>query len=121
MARLFTCALVVIGATMFPRAFDQPATARRITIEAERFAFSPSRVRLRVGEEVEFHLHSADTSHGFSVEGTDIDVEIPKRGKGSAVVRYAATTAGRFPFECDRMCGAGHHFMRGEIVVQEKE
>ena len=93
---------------------------RKVNVEAERFSFSPSRIKLAVGEEVEIHLRSADTSHGFRVEGTDIDVEIPKRGKGEAVVRFTGTTEGRFKFECNRMCGAGHHFMRGEIVVEAK-
>ena len=93
---------------------------RKINVEAERFSFSPSRIKLAVGEEIEIHLRSADTSHGFRVEGTDIDVEIPKRGKGEAVVRFTGTAEGRFKFECNRMCGAGHHFMRGEIVVEAK-
>jgi cytochrome c oxidase subunit 2 len=93
---------------------------RKVNVEAERFSFSPSRIKLAVGEEVEIHLRSADTAHGFKVDNTDIDVEIPKRGKGEAVVRFTGTSEGRFKFECNRMCGAGHHFMRGEIVVEAK-
>ena len=121
MARVFASALIVTSALLFAGASNQAPNPRRIAIEAERFNFSPSRIKLRVGDEVEFSLTSADTSHGFSVEGTDINLEIPKRGKGSAVVRYTATAAGTFPFECDRMCGAGHHFMRGEIIVEERK
>ena len=95
-------------------------TPRKVTVEAERFSFSPSRIKVAVGEEIEIHLRSADTAHGFRVEGTDINVEIPKRGKGEAVVRFTGSAEGRFKFECNRMCGAGHHFMRGEIVVEAK-
>ena len=109
------CALVAAAATA---AQDTP---RKVTVEAERFSFSPSRIKLAVGEEIEVHLRSADTAHGFRVEGTDIDVEIPKRGKGEAVVRFTGSAEGRFKFECNRMCGAGHHFMRGEIVVEAKD
>ena len=94
------------------------SSPRKVTIEAERFSFSPSRIKVAVGEEVELHLRSADTSHGFRVEGTDIDVEIPKRGKGEAVVRFKGEAVGRHTFECNRMCGAGHHFMRGVLVVR---
>ena len=100
---------------------SQPPQVRRIVVEAERFAFSPSRIKLAPGDEIEIALRSADTAHGFRVEGTDISVEIPKRGKGEVVVRYKASQPGRFRYECHRMCGAGHHFMRGEIVVQAKE
>jgi cytochrome c oxidase subunit 2 len=107
-------ALVAGGATAGQ---DSP---RKVSVEAERFSFSPSRIKVAVGEEIEIHLRSADTSHGFRVEGTDIDVEIPKRGKGEAVVRFTGTAEGRLKFECNRMCGAGHHFMRGEIVVEAK-
>jgi cytochrome c oxidase subunit 2 len=112
---LLTVAFMSIAGT------GQPPPLRKISIEAERFNFSPSRIKVAVGEEVEIHLRSADTSHGFKIENTDIDLEIPKRGKGEAVVRYKAANAGRFKFECSRMCGAGHHFMQGEIVVEAKE
>ena len=122
MARVFASALIVASALLFTGASSQaPRPARRILIEAERFNFTPSRVKLRVGDDVEFVLRSADTSHGFSVDGTDIDLEIPKRGKGDAVARFTAATPGTFAFECDRMCGAGHAFMRGEIIVEERK
>jgi cytochrome c oxidase subunit 2 len=99
----------------------QAATPRVISIEAERFNFSPSRIKVEPGEEIEIRLRSADTAHGFRIEGSEIDVEIPKRGRGEVVVRYKSPDAGRVKFECNRMCGAGHDFMRGEIVVEKKE
>ena len=102
-------------------AFTQAPQLRRISMEAERFSFTPSRIKLAPGEELEIVLRSADTAHGFAVEGTDISVEIPKRGSGEVTVRYKAVEPGRFKYECNRMCGAGHHFMRGEIVVESKE
>lgn len=97
----------------------QPAP-RVVNIAAERFDFSPSRISVEAGEEIEIHLTSEDTSHGFKVDGTDINIEIPKRGQGEAVVRFRAEREGRYKFECSRMCGAGHHFMRGEIVVKAR-
>lgn len=99
-----------------PRA-AQAAAPRSISIEAERFSFTPSRIKVTVGEEIAIRLRSADTSHGFKIEGTDINAEIPKRGKGEIVVRYKADAVGRYRFACSRMCGAGHDFMQGEIVV----
>lgn len=101
-----------------PRAQDP---VRVITITAERFDFSPSRLTVAPGEEVELHLTSDDTAHGFQIDGTGIDVEIPKRGRGKTVVRFRADGEGPYRFECSRMCGAGHHFMRGEIVVKPKD
>ena len=33
---------------------------------------------------------------------------------------FRADTPGRYTFECSKMCGAGHNFMRGELVVRER-
>jgi heme/copper-type cytochrome/quinol oxidase subunit 2 len=57
--------------------------------------------------------------HGFRIVGRDVDVAVPKRRQGEAVVVFEATEVGRFRFECSRLCGAGHNFMRGEIVVTD--
>jgi cytochrome c oxidase subunit 2 len=112
----------ILGALAGPPQSPLPQSApRQVRVEAERFSFTPSRIKVAVGEEIEIRLRSADTDHGFEVEDSDIDVEIPKRGSGEAVVRYRADRPGRYRFECNRMCGAGHHFMRGEIVVEAKE
>lgn len=91
---------------------------RVVKVTAERFDFSPSRITVAPGEEIEIHLSSDDTAHGFRIDDTDIDIEIPKRGQGETVVRFKAPAEGSVTFECSRMCGAGHHFMRGEIVVK---
>ena len=88
-----------------------------VEIVAERFVFTPSRVTVSQGSTIEFRLKSEDTSHGFLIVGTDIDVIIPKRRQGEAKVTFVADTPGSFRFECSKLCGAGHHFMRGTIEV----
>lgn len=94
---------------------------RVVRVSAERFSFTPSRIELRVGEEVDLVLTSDDTAHGFRIEGTDVDLAIPKRGPAEARATVSFDKAGRYEFACDRMCGAGHNFMRGVIVVLESE
>jgi cytochrome c oxidase subunit 2 len=91
-----------------------------VRIVAERFAFTPSRVEIEAGDEVEFVLTSDDTSHGFHIVGSSIDAVIPRRGSGDARVRITLDEPGRYTFECSRMCGAGHGFMRGELLVRAK-
>ena len=93
---------------------------RVIRITAERFAFTPSEVVLEPGEEVELRLKSDDTSHGFRIVGTSVNVTIPKRGRSDLSVVFRPMTPGRYTFECTRMCGAGHNFMRGVLVVRER-
>ena len=97
----------------------QPAP-RVVHVAAERFAFFPSRITVVPGEEIELRLTSDDTAHGFRIDGTDINIEIPKRGRGEVVVRFKGGAEGTYRFECSRMCGAGHHFMRGELIVKPK-
>jgi cytochrome c oxidase subunit II len=70
------------------------------------------------GEEVELRLRSDDTVHGFRIVGMGTNLEIPKRGHGYAVTRFTGSGPGRYTFECNRLCGAGHNFMRGEIIVR---
>jgi heme/copper-type cytochrome/quinol oxidase subunit 2 len=91
---------------------------RVIEISAERFEFWPSEITVAEGEEVELRLRSDDTIHGFRIIGTGTNLAIPKRGKGFATTRFIGAVPGRYTFECNRMCGAGHNFMRGVLIVR---
>jgi cytochrome c oxidase subunit II len=99
---------------------------RAVRVSAERFAFTPSKIEIDAGESVELHVKSDDTSHGFRIlgpgrsEAVVVNVTIPKRGKGEVVVPLRIDAPGHYVFECSRMCGAGHNFMRGELIVRER-
>lgn len=89
---------------------------RVVEIVAERFTFTPSRVLVPVGATLEIRVRSEDTSHGFRIVGGR-NVIVPKRRFGEAVVVFEAVEPGEYRFECSKLCGAGHHFMTGEIIV----
>jgi cytochrome c oxidase subunit 2 len=93
-----------------------------VDVVAERFVFVPAEITVDEGTTVEIRLTSEDTIHGFRVTGgaRPIDVAIPKRGRGGIRVRFEAAEPGRFTFECSRVCGAGHSFMRGTIRVRPR-
>ena len=113
--RLFVLVMVGLGMA----AQQQPAKPDKvISISAERFAFSPSRIKLKQGSVVEFVITSEDTDHGFRIPAAGIDAAIPQQGKGDLRIRFVARDKGKFPFECSRACGAGHNLMRGLIVVE---
>lgn len=114
--RVFLSVLVTIAFATSVIAQSPPSKVVRVT--AERFAFSPSEIRVDKGTVIEFHLTSDDTDHGFRIVGTDVDVQIPKRRRGETVVKYIAETAGLFTIECSRPCGAGHTAMRATLVVK---
>ena len=92
-----------------------------VSIVAERFSFTPSEIRVTVGTVLELHVRSDDTMHGFRIVGEGVNIGVPKRRMGEAVVVFVADTPGRYRFECSRLCGAGHNWMRGQIVVEAAE
>jgi cytochrome c oxidase subunit 2 len=109
---------VAIPSTTPGAAAKQTAGPRVIEISAERFEFWPSEIAIAEGEEVELRIRSDDTLHGFRILGGGVNVLVPKRGKGYATARFTGTRPGRYTFECSRMCGAGHNFMRGVLIVR---
>ena len=86
---------------------------------ADRFALQPSEIHIVVGTTLKVVLNSDDTTHGFRVKGEGVNVAIPKRGRGTVTATFTPVKAGRYTFECSRICGAGHGFRRGTIVVTD--
>jgi cytochrome c oxidase subunit 2 len=121
-ARLPAIVLLAALMSISPGAAFAPqgAAPRVIEISAERFEFWPSEVTVDEGEQVELRIRSDDTMHGFRLVGGGVNLLVPKRGKGFASARFTGTTPGRYTFECSRLCGAGHNFMRGELIVRPR-
>ncbi len=95
---------------------QQPAEI--VDISVERFSFTPSEFKVKAGQRVEIRLRSDDTDHGFRILGTDVNVIVPKRGKGTVTVVFEPPKPGRYTFECSKLCGAGHSFMRGTLIAE---
>jgi cytochrome c oxidase subunit 2 len=84
---------------------------------ASTFAFDPGEITVPAGSEVEFVITSRDVLHGFHVEQTNANVMlIPGR-----IARVQATfeDPGEYRFVCHEYCGAGHHVMYGNVIVEE--
>lgn len=112
-------ALLAIVALLCAASLPAHSQSRRVVrVTAERFAFTPSEIVVTAGEEVELRLRSDDTAHGFRIAGTSINLVVPKRGYRESVTTLRIDTPGRYEFECSRMCGAGHNFMRGVVIVR---
>jgi len=91
---------------------------QKVGVVAERFNFTPSKIRVQQGILLEITLTSDDTFHGFRIPSANINQIIPARGRGSVKVIFDAKEKGSYPFECSRPCGAGHTMMRGVIIVE---
>ena len=109
---------VVTSTSASTAARVQLPSPRIIEVTAERFEFWPPEITVAEGEPVVIRLRSDDTLHGFRIVGGGTNLLIPKRGKGSVDARLPGLKAGRYTFECSRLCGAGHNFMRGVLVVR---
>ena len=115
----FAAAGLTAAALLLGVAAGADGERRVVHVLAERFAFTPSEIRVARGTTLELRIRSDDTQHGFRIVGRNVNLLVPKRRQGEARVVFEAAEAGRFEFECSRLCGAGHNFMRGAIVVEE--
>jgi len=116
LALLMTGTATIAGSAV--RAAQGPPPPRVIEVTVERFEFWPSAITIAEDETVVLQLRSEDTQHGFHIVGTGTNVTVPKRGKGMAIATLSGLKAGRYTFECSRLCGAGHNFMRGVLIVR---
>jgi cytochrome c oxidase subunit II len=97
-----------------PALIAQPQE-RIIKINARRFAFTPSEVRLARGVPVTLEFTSSDVVMGFNAPDFGIRCDIlPEAGSR---LRLTPDKGGEFPFHCDIFCGSGHEEMTGMFIV----
>jgi heme/copper-type cytochrome/quinol oxidase subunit 2 len=108
------------------------AGVRVIEVSAKKYEFSPSEIRVKVGERVRLKVHSVDETHGFKIslepEGSkdkavglkfDSAEANGKVEKGvDEVLEFTAVRAGTYEFKCAKMCGMGHGKMKGRLIVE---
>ncbi len=92
------------------RANVPAAETLEITIDASRFAFDPSVIKVKEGERVKIIVQNTDTTHGISIPDFNV------RGKES--VEFVATKKGSYKFYCGTYCGSGHPTMQGTFIVE---
>ncbi len=124
--------LVILGALLF-LGWRQPAPAdRTITIEAQKYGYTPAVVKVNKGDRIILRLKAKDVTHGFFLEGYDLDAKArpemplfwarrPSTGEDYRTVEEVSFTAsheGKFRYRCSVTCGYMHPFMQGELIVQ---
>jgi heme/copper-type cytochrome/quinol oxidase subunit 2 len=129
----FLLTLGLFSATVFPFAiaFGQMSKHRYITIHARQYAYDPPIIRANIGDTLHIKLVSKDVTHGFYLEGHDIDAEIepenpvfrvrnPSQGynwRSVSEIVINVQKSGKFRYRCSHTCGFLHPFMQGELVV----
>lgn len=114
-----------VGPTPEPR-------ERTITITARQYAYDPPVIRVNRGDTITLRLVAVDATHGFFLEGYDIDARVVPENpvfvvhhpsepdsEGARVeeLQFTADRAGKFRYRCSITCGSMHPFMQGELVV----
>jgi cytochrome c oxidase subunit 2 len=94
----------------------QTDSIRTINVQLSRYAFSPERIEVRLGERVRLHVVSVDGTHGFQVKALGVNVRIPSAGT-AVTVDLAPKEAGTFPINCSEYCGSGHRRMTASLIV----
>ncbi len=104
---------------------------RSITITAHKYAYDPPVLRVNQGDRLRIRLVAKDVTHGFYLEGYDLDgkarpenptfwVRQPSKGTGYKEVEeisFVASHTGKFRYRCSLTCGYMHPFMQGELIV----
>ncbi len=135
-AKLIAMALlIVLGCALIPPLLASSVSGgerRDFEIKARQYALDPSRIAVNRGDKVHIRPKSLDVTHGFYLEGHDLDAMIepgkagfkmrhPSEGKEYARVEeivFVAERAGKFRYRCSQTCGFLHPFMQGEMIVR---
>lgn len=74
-------------------------------------------LELEKDQSYRLHLSSMDWQHGFSLQPTNINVQVHPNYE--LVITIEPNEAGTFSVVCNEYCGIGHHTMLGRIYVVE--
>lgn len=102
--------------------FDAPGVRRTgegtydVVGYGQVWSFVPAEIRVPAGAEITFRLTSADVVHGYSIEGTRVNVMLlPGQ---ITELKYTFSEPGEHLLICHEYCGVNHHMMSGRVVVE---
>jgi heme/copper-type cytochrome/quinol oxidase subunit 2 len=88
---------------------------RSFFVEASRFAYQPSVLKVNQGDRVTIDLVAEDVTHGLSVDGYNLEITADP-GQPTRLT-FVADHSGAFRLRCSVTCGPMHPFMIGKLQV----
>jgi cytochrome c oxidase subunit 2 len=85
---------------------------------AKMWSFEPTRVRVPVGSTLDIYVTSKDVTHGFQINGTNVNLMVVPFVVTNASVHF--TKPGVYPIICHEYCGAAHQKMNAVIEVSDQ-
>jgi len=101
-----------LGSALEP---DGSVTVRAI---GQQYSFTPQCIVVPTDTPVTIRATSADTLHGFLIQGTNVNTMLVPGYVSAISTRFAAP--GDHAMPCHEFCGAGHEGMWGRVKVIEK-
>lgn len=85
-------------------------------VRAQIWRFEPSEIRVPTGSKVTFYVTALDVQHGFKIVDTNINMmALPGQ---IATLTAEFDEPGTYNIICHEYCGALHHTMYGQIIVE---
>ncbi len=132
---VFSLELAVI-LPLAPVIFPTEKKVHHISVNAEKFAYTPSQIIVNKGDIIHLRFSSTDVSHGFSLDGYPIELmakkgtsfrkmthagakdSLKRNWQRVSSVKFTASRSGKHIFRCTQTCGNLHPFMTGELIVR---
>ena len=87
----------------------------QVFMVAKMWSFTPDKIYIPVGSDVDFYLTSNDVVHGFNIAEKNVNLMAIFGGVGKTTVRF--DKPGIYNIVCHEYCGIGHQFMHGQVIV----
>ncbi|HRY26127.1 MAG: cytochrome C oxidase subunit II [Geminicoccaceae bacterium] len=107
-----------VGEDEFGMPIVRPPVGADVYLQARLWDWSPI-LELVEGETYRLHISSLDWQHGFSLQPTNINLQVHPGYE--MVVTLTPNESGEFGIVCNEFCGIGHHLMTGRINVLDRE
>lgn len=125
-ATLVVMMLVITIYTLRELPYNQPVYSAGkdpfiVEVEALQFGWKMSETEFKVGEPIEFHVRSADVTHGFGIydENLTLLAQTQAMPEYTNKVYYTFDSPGTYDVLCLEYCGLAHHLMIVKIEVTE--
>ena len=109
-----TCAAAAL--LIFTPRVRSASQVREVSVRADNYAFSPSRIEVQKDEIVKVTFTAVDIPHSFTIDG----YRISKRAAAGQTVtfEFRADRTGPFPFYCNLSQDDRCKQMHGELTVR---